>query len=658
MKYIEQITISKFRSIGTEESFETLDLNIFSGSNDSGKSNYLKALNLFFTGHSELNIRYSSESDFNKWYRDNNIRGERNIEIEVKIAKGNYGDKDGINQGFIAKKIFRVDGGQEFKFADINGMEILPGSKSHNKANGVITEKFRYVYIPAIRDAKFRENLQQLIQEIAKSTDKRFKSQDLKEAFEKMELGIDSQLKELTSYVKSLMNIDIETNVNFSTLLESLSFETSEKIIIKKRGKNLEKQRINLRNRGDGIQMQFFSFLLWFISKNDKKHFYIWGYEEPEIAFEFKRQFELAEIFKDTFCKVAQIFITTHSPAFAFSDSDRMTKVFRVSYEKEKNFKNERYLSKVVPMDLYYEGLFKELTTASVENKKLLERDIWGINAQKISKMIGESLNEVIGLRQISNNQLDELKDLIKLQQVENTSLKVDISKIEDELINLFPEKVFICEDEKAINLWEKMLHEKANIANDKFKVIASKGCTNNQVETALCHLMSQNTNYRPKVFRQLDRDGYTSRQIEFLENAKAKHSEFQKFQKYKVIFLPVNEIENFAVQIDSDFTEEKLKDFNTFSIINDAFVQTVNSNLLACLKLCKIDSDRALFNGKLPEMTKEARLNMLKYFPGKEIKKTKANFNCDKTLLDKEFSDLPSELRAFLLEIKSFFEN
>lgn len=143
MRYIEEIRISKFRSIGPNETFESLDLNIFSGSNDSGKSNFLKALNLFFTGQTELNLRYNPENDFNKWFRDNNIRGERNIEIDLKIAKGNYGDKGGVNEGFIAKKIFRVDGGQGIKFFNKRGDELHQTSKSYNKANGVISEKIR-----------------------------------------------------------------------------------------------------------------------------------------------------------------------------------------------------------------------------------------------------------------------------------------------------------------------------------------------------------------------------------------------------------------------------------------------------------------------------------------------------------------------------------
>lgn len=658
MRYIESVRISKFRSIGLDETFEALDLNTFSGSNDSGKSNFLKALNLFFTGQSELNVRYNPDNDFNKWFRDNNIRGERNIEIELKIKKGNYGDKGGINEGFSARRIFRIDGGQETKFFDNSGNEIKQENKSYGKANAVISEKIRYVYIPAIRDIKFRESVQRLIQEIANSTDKRFKSQDLKDAFEKMESGIDGQLKDLTTYVKEKMNIDVETNVNFSTLLESLTFETSEKIKIKKRGKGkFETQKVSLRNRGDGIQMQFFSFLLWFISKNDKKHFYIWGFEEPEIAFEFKRQFELAEIFQNIFTKVAQIFLTTHSPAFALSDSNETTKVFRVNYEKDKVTKTGRFNSKVISIDEYYEGLFKELTHSSAENRILLERDIWGINAQKISKMIGDSLTEIVGARHISKNQLQELKNIIASMQLENNELKSKVETVTNELKQLFPNKIFICEDETSVTLWENLLFDKLGLDKTNFKVISSKGCTNTEVETALLHLMKEKNGYKPKVFRQLDRDGFTNNQISFLEKKKSEKNSYKIFEGYKVKFLPVNEIENFAVLTDSYYTEAKLKEYDNNVKITDAFNQTTKSNIANALKLCDKEDEKKLFLSKEKEMITEARKNLLKYFPGKDIKKIKKNFNCDKVLKEKAFADLPEELKTYLTEIKDYFE-
>lgn len=657
MRIIEKIEITKFRSIGESEKFECFDLNIFSGSNDSGKSNFLKALNLFFNGQSDIGTRYNSESDFNKWFRDNSERGQRTIEITAHIKKGQYRDKNGINNGFIAKKIFRTDGGFDTIFYLPNGTEIKQGDLSHRKASAIINEKIRYVYIPAIRDIQFRESIQRLIQEIANSTDKRFRSQDLKEAFSRMEQGINSQLAGLTDYVREKMNIEIETNVNFGTLLESLTFETSEKIKIKKRKGGFETQRVGLQNRGDGIQMQFFSLMLWFISKNDTKHFYVWGYEEPEIAFEFKRQFELADIFEETFSHAAQIFLTTHSPAFALTDANERTKVFRVNYEKDKKTIKNRYTSKLVAINDYYEGLFKELTNTSGENRKALERDIWGINVQKISKTIGESMNGIIDLRQISNTQLEELKSLILDQQNQNKQLAEEIQKAESQLKNLFPEKVFICEDAKALPLWEDLLHSKMSISKEKFKIISSKGCTNNEVETALLHLKKEKQEYSPLVYRQFDGDGFTPEQISFIESRKLSNSEFQKFKSYKVKFLPVNEIENFAVLIDPFFTEEKLKDYDFNNKILDALVQTTNNSIETAQKLCRNKEEHDLFRGKSSTMLQYARTDIKKFFPGKEIKRLKPDFNTDDFLKSKSLEELPLELQAYLKDIKDFFE-
>ena len=131
-----------------------------------------------------------------------------------------------------------------------------------------------------------------------------------------------------------------------------------------------------------------------------------------------------------------------------------------------------------------------------------------------------------------------------------------------------------------------------------------------------------------------------------------------KKFEKYKVKFLPVNEIENFAVLTDSYYTEDMLKEFENNNKITDAFNQTVKSNISNALKLCDSDEDRKLFQNKDAEMIKEARINLLKYFPGKEIKKLKINFNCDKVLKNKNFSDLPPELQKYLVDIQSYFQS
>jgi predicted ATPase len=656
MRFIEKIEITKFRSLGERESFDVYDLNILSGGNDSGKSNILKALNLFFNNESDFNTRYISENDFNKWFRDNNIRGQRIIEIKVDFSKGNYRDRNGINNGFIAKKTFSADGGIESIFYNKNGEEFNRTSTSHRRANAVINEKFVYIYVPAIRDKRFRESIQRLIESIAQSSDRRFKSQDLKESFEKLESGIEDQLKELRSFVHSHMDIDLETTVNFGTLLESMTFETKEKIRVRKRGKkDPEIQRVSLSHRGEGIQMQFFSFLLWFISKNDKKHFYIWGYEEPEIAFEFQRQFELVELFRDLYSKVAQIFVTTHSPAFAFATTDSMTKVYRVSYQQDSKTKKERFISKVTPIDDYVHDLFQQYeTTMGQEEKKSLERDIWGINAQKISRMLGKSIDELIGFRHVGEQELSTLHNAMRDLKVQKDSLSKVVAQVEVQLKDTFPEKVFICEDKKEVGLWEHLLFITMDIDKNSFQVISSKGCTVDDVEIALKHLQSKKDKYYPTVFRQLDRDGFNEEQVTYLESKKI--TKFKSFKKYNVKFLPVNELENFAIILDDFFTKEKLSDPTIRDKISDAFNATVNANLIAAQKLCKTQEERNIFNGQGHKLIQEARKDILRYFPGKDIKKLKPNFSPTTLIKKCEYNDLPEDLKQYLNAIKEFY--
>ena len=52
MHYVKSIHIKNFRSI-LDERIDLSDYNCFVGKNDSGKSNVLKALNLFFNGKSD-----------------------------------------------------------------------------------------------------------------------------------------------------------------------------------------------------------------------------------------------------------------------------------------------------------------------------------------------------------------------------------------------------------------------------------------------------------------------------------------------------------------------------------------------------------------------------------------------------------------------------
>lgn len=58
MNIIDSVTIRYFRSVYTLNLSNCKDLNVFSGKNDVGKSNIIKALNLFFNQETDYGKKY------------------------------------------------------------------------------------------------------------------------------------------------------------------------------------------------------------------------------------------------------------------------------------------------------------------------------------------------------------------------------------------------------------------------------------------------------------------------------------------------------------------------------------------------------------------------------------------------------------------------
>lgn len=73
---IKTISIKHFRSI-TSVNISADKLNIFVGLNDIGKSNILKALNLFFNGETDYNQGFVFEKDFSKLFPEKNKKQKK-----------------------------------------------------------------------------------------------------------------------------------------------------------------------------------------------------------------------------------------------------------------------------------------------------------------------------------------------------------------------------------------------------------------------------------------------------------------------------------------------------------------------------------------------------------------------------------------------------
>lgn len=192
MKIIEKIEIKHFRSfLGTPKPYEVsienlINLNIFSGANDSGKSNILRALNLFFNDEISSKTPLEFDRDF---FMSEKESSHKVIEIGVSFDLS----KDKKRDKFLPEK-FKIS-----KFYDRNGFrnyvytfilkgkegEIKIDSRSENndkikdlftvkkssekekknaekrewnyrvKFSGFLNKSISFEYVPAIRDTDF-----------------------------------------------------------------------------------------------------------------------------------------------------------------------------------------------------------------------------------------------------------------------------------------------------------------------------------------------------------------------------------------------------------------------------------------------------------------------------------------------------------------------
>ena len=80
---IQSIRIKNFRSI-RNATVNVSGMNIFVGLNDVGKSNVLKALNLFFNNNTDYDMKFDFEKDFSYLFPKSS-HSTKEISIELKV---------------------------------------------------------------------------------------------------------------------------------------------------------------------------------------------------------------------------------------------------------------------------------------------------------------------------------------------------------------------------------------------------------------------------------------------------------------------------------------------------------------------------------------------------------------------------------------------
>lgn len=311
--HIRKIEIKNFRSVRTIN-LSPGRLSVLVGKNDSGKSNIIRSLNLFFNLKTMPADAFDFEIDHNVYNNPNRRAKEISIRLEItmpdsyKATNGDYvsWERRWRAEGLVYDKYAghrQVEGPRGGNH--IETIEIPTQSNAH-----ALLRNITFVYVPAIKDLEYFSELRASIYDIiAEVADREFRasSQDF-------EFSISQQLADLTDRITATLGFRSRLALpkDLSHIFESLDFLS-------------EGQNISLDARGDGIKARHIPLILKFMA--DKKrglqvrgaqpHTFIWGYEEPENNLELSSCVELADQFWSFIDDgVSQIFLTTHSPVF------------------------------------------------------------------------------------------------------------------------------------------------------------------------------------------------------------------------------------------------------------------------------------------------------------------------------------------------------
>lgn len=313
----ESFAIKRFRSI--------MDLSIdmdfnkpltICGENNVGKTNLLRALNIFFN-HSENNKIYNPETD-----------------IPYHVFKGSRGGR--ANTDLMA--VFNVNGKKHKiirRFYQDGSDEFIKISKS--EAVQTIS-KFKYLFIESNNI-----NIPELVGNLL--GDNVFSTLDTKRSKQT------SAMKKLEEFIKcsrlAINSIEKDLNVIFKSFMDFNKILGDKKVKIK--FTEFEKLRdvikgmtditlsdgndYALNSKGSGAQRALFMSIMQYIARTSKK-IVIWGIDEPEVFLQSKLQKRVFNIFNNITSEYKQtIILTTHSQHFISLDNIDSVLLFEANYQ-------------------------------------------------------------------------------------------------------------------------------------------------------------------------------------------------------------------------------------------------------------------------------------------------------------------------------------
>lgn len=316
MRLIKKIEVNYLRSLYSATLDDLGDLNVVFGRNDSGKSNLLRALNLFFNEKVEPQRDFDFALDMSDVRRQEarDAKGRQFIWIKITFeVPENY--RGSLGNEIAVKRQWNRDGDwNETVFPALDS----PGRQARLTR---FMNDIDFTYIPAIKDLNVYADLIERMYGAAADTEA------IREATSAFVTAIGDQTTTLSNQLESLFGgpAKLAPPTEMSRLFRNLDFAHGED------GHSL------LRQKGDGIKARHIPELLRYINeKEPRKRIFLWGFEEPENSLDLgAAENEAARFAEFSQRPDTQIFITSHSPAFYLSGDDEDTRTRRFFITKQ-----------------------------------------------------------------------------------------------------------------------------------------------------------------------------------------------------------------------------------------------------------------------------------------------------------------------------------
>lgn len=375
MKYqLVEFRIRNYRSISEIKlKIDNDNLTVICGSNNVGKTNFLRALNLFFNP------------------KIDNFDADRDVPYHIVEGSRGAGYKTVLTGRFIENKSSEV---LEIKqsFSEKKGIKevVLEGKKGRKSLSKIeiedfLNSNFSFFFIEASNI-----DIPKLVSEIVNDAilplgmDKR-RGQTQKDSLEKLNQFIDlskSAVKnienDLTSIFQNLLkeidSIDSDSwklQIKFpeydflreaiSKIIEFTLYDTNER---------------KLETKGSGIQRIILLSLIQYVNSRTKKDV-IWAIDEPEIFLQAGLQKSLySRLLEES--KDSQILITTHSHFFINTQNLKNTFLFEGTKELKEYARKEGVLFYKLNT-MVYEGSDFEKSQRIKQNFGISKNDSWEV---------------------------------------------------------------------------------------------------------------------------------------------------------------------------------------------------------------------------------------------------------------------------------------